>query len=88
MMACMSAQSIHEKVAFILEDMCRSRFLHELKWLNERGSTPREVVHTLAVIQSADHLRDLGSSRDFDVQGSCAPLSTDSSSGGQVEGKS
>lgn len=23
-----------EQVAFILEDMCRSRFLHELKWLN------------------------------------------------------
>ena len=83
MVTYMSAQSIHEKVAFIVEDMCRSRLLHELKWLK-----PWERVHTLAVIQSADHLRDLGSSRDFDVQGSCAPMSTDASSGGQAEGKS
>lgn len=69
----MSAQGSYEKVT-LDRDSCPNK-----SGLNHEGwSTPRDVVHTTVVIQFIDHLKDLGFSRDFDVRGSCASISTDS----------
>ncbi len=44
------------------------------------------MVHKTAVIRIIDHLKDLGSSRGFDVRGNCVPVSTDSLLDGHIEG--
>lgn len=84
----MSAQSSHEKVTLYRGiGLDRDSDLNESGLNHEGRSTPRVVVHTTAIIHIIDYLEDLGSSRDFDVRGSCAPISTDSSFDGEIEGR-
>ena len=71
----------------MLEDMFVLRLYLNESGLNYEGRfTPRDVLHTAAIIPSIDDLKDLGSSRDFDVRGSCTPAST-ASFGSELAGK-
>ena len=88
MVACISAQSSHGEVT-----LCRRIGSDPDSYLNESGLThegrftPRDVVHTTAIIHIINYLKDLGSSRDFDVQGTCTPASIASSFDSELEGK-
>ena len=70
-----------------MSDAYRDSYLNESGLNHEGRFTPRDVLHTTAIVPIIDYLNDLGSSRDFDVQGSSTLASTASSFDSELEGK-